>query len=106
MAYKDRATRLKAQAAFRAKNIIRLRAYMTKAKRKSRGCPEPTRPMPLHCECCAGLPNGKGGLHVDHDHISGKFRGWLCSSCNTGIGGLGDCVDGVARALEYLVRAI
>ena len=30
------------------------------------------------------------------------FRGWLCRSCNVGIGQLGDQIDGVEKALTYL----
>ena len=38
----------------------------------------------------------------DHDHTTGKFRGWLCSPCNTAIGHLGDNLEGVMRAVRYL----
>jgi hypothetical protein len=69
---------------------------------RRRGLPAPTRPMPSVCECCGRYPNGKGTLHLDHDHVSNKFRGWLCSSCNTAIGKLGDTVVGVSRAVTYL----
>jgi hypothetical protein len=63
--------------------------------------------MPNYCECCGGSPNGQGAtLHRDHDHLTGKFRGWICMTCNTGIGKLGDSLDGVANALQYLVRAL
>lgn len=72
--------------------------------RKKAGLPEPTRPRPAACECCDGPPNGKGVLHLDHDHETGAFRGWLCSLCNTAIGKLGDTPAGVRRALEYLLR--
>lgn len=41
-------------------------------------------------------------LVLDHDHITGVFRGFICNSCNSGIGNLGDTVDGVAAALKYL----
>jgi hypothetical protein len=43
-------------------------------------------------------------VHCDHDHRTGKFRGWLCRMCNTAIGALGDDVDGLERALAYLRR--
>lgn len=70
--------------------------------RQSAGRPEPTRKMPAKCECCGGATNGNGRLHVDHNHVTGKFRGWLCSNCNTGIGKLGDNIDGIKAALRYL----
>lgn len=41
-------------------------------------------------------------LHVDHDHVSGKYRGYLCIKCNMGIGQLGDSIEGLERALIYL----
>lgn len=71
---------------------------------KSRGLPEPTRPMPELCECCGGPSNGQGSLHLDHCHKTGKFRGWLCHSCNVGIGHLGDTITTLRRATEYLIR--
>jgi len=79
-------------------------AYKT-AIRKFHGRPTPTRPCSDFCECCGGPPNGSGKLHEDHDHITGKFRGWLCGKCNAGIGFLSDCADGVAKALTYLNRS-
>jgi hypothetical protein len=48
----------------------------------------------------------KGGLHLDHDHETGEFRGWLCWHCNTGIGKLGDTPDGLRNALDYLLKQL
>lgn len=42
------------------------------------------------------------GIHVDHDHATGAIRGVLCTGCNTGLGALGDNVEGLRRALAYL----
>ena len=42
---------------------------------------------------------------LDHCHQTGEFRGWLCKSCNTGLGGIGDSTEGVLLALEYLEKA-
>ena len=41
-------------------------------------------------------------LIFDHCHETGKFRGWLCYQCNTAIGNLGDNIEGLTRALNYL----
>lgn len=66
---------------------------------------EPGRPCPFECECC-GKPNNNGRqLCLDHDHKTGKFRGWLCDLCNTGIGKLGDDLEGLDRAIRYLSLA-
>ena len=42
--------------------------------------------------------------HVDHDHITGKVRGVLCGSCNTGIGHLRDSLEVVEAAAAYLKK--
>ena len=52
------------------------------------------------CELCGRVE----ALHLDHDHATKEFRGWLCRSCNTSLGGLGDNVDGLRRAIAYLER--
>lgn len=56
-------------------------------------------PKPDKCDCCVTTTDA---LVVDHDHVSGKFRGWLCKSCNIGIGKLGDNIEGLQQALNYL----
>lgn len=75
--------------------------------RRAKGYPTPTRPMPERCECCGGLPTGRGDdpvLNLDHDHKTGKFRGWLCTRCNLGIGLLDDSQKGLVFALMYIRR--
>jgi hypothetical protein len=82
--------------------LSRTRRY----KRKHLGIPEPTRPAPPRCECCSWpveLCTHKR-LNVDHDHITGAFRGWLCNGCNLSIGRLGDTVEDIQKAVEYLRR--
>lgn len=55
------------------------------------------------CAICGGPPvYGKGYLSVDHDHRTGKIRGLLCDSCNTGLGKFKDDDRLVAHALIYL----
>jgi hypothetical protein len=44
-------------------------------------------------------------LCIDHCHDTGAFRGFLCDTCNSGLGFLGDSYEGIKRALEYLHRS-
>lgn len=39
---------------------------------------------------------------VDHDHITGKPRGLICDSCNTGLGRFKDGENLLEDALEYI----
>ena len=41
-------------------------------------------------------------LHLDHDHKTGRFRGWLCTPCNRGLGAFGDGREGLENALRYV----
>lgn len=54
------------------------------------------------CGCCSATDPGDASWHVDHDHRTGAIRGILCSGCNTGIGQLGDDLEGLQRAVTYL----
>jgi Recombination endonuclease VII len=71
---------------------------------RAAGLPEPTRIRPRVCEICGGPPKGKPSLVLDHCHITGQFRGWLCSHCNLGIGRLGDTPGALQKALNYLIQ--
>mgnify|MGYP003661081454 CR=1 FL=1 len=55
------------------------------------------------CESCEKPVHRNWQL--DHDHETGKFRGWLCKQCNTGIGSIGDTLDAVEKMRNYLIRA-
>jgi hypothetical protein len=77
-------------------------AYELSRSRQRQGLPEPTRPIPLFCECGCG----RLAEVLEHDHETGKFRGWLSSECNLGLGKLGDSIEGVERILAYLKRAL
>jgi hypothetical protein len=52
------------------------------------------------CDCC-GKTHHKT-LVLDHDHNTLRFRGWICEDCNHGLGKLGDNIEGVNKALQYL----
>ena len=98
--YKQRRDARMQDPAYRKRQADTQRKSIWKRKKY----PEPTRPAPVICECC-GMSPKKKSLALDHDHKTGKFRGWLCSECNFGIGKLGDSLDGLERARLYLLRA-
>jgi hypothetical protein len=52
------------------------------------------------CAIC-NKPSDKT-LHIDHDHVTGRVRGLLCSNCNLGIGLLEEDLIVLNRAIEYL----
>lgn len=59
------------------------------ARRKNYGIINPSgESKEGNCEICKRLAKP---LHCDHNHFTGKFRGWLCFRCNT-------CLD---WAIEY-----
>ena len=60
------------------------------------------------CAICGtvnfGVRSGKpASAFVDHEHETGKIRGLLCGSCNTGLGAFGDSPELLLEARAYLV---
>lgn len=53
------------------------------------------------CDSC----KTRVGTSIDHDHKTGKVRGFLCSQCNTALGLLGDNSDMIQRLLMYSQQA-
>lgn len=93
-----------------ARATARRRSNIEKYRAKERmeaGLPEPTRPCPDFCESCGGPPNGQHKvLALDHCHVTGAFRGWLCNTCNIAFGMLGDNHIGVEKLLRYALRGV
>ena len=52
--------------------------------------------------CETDKPKGRGSLHVDHDHKTGKIRGLLCHNCNVGLGNFKESIDIFKKAAIYL----
>ena len=57
--------------------------------------------------CCAICqtpePSGRyDTFNVDHDHDTGKVRGLLCRKCNMSLGGFGDNISTLQKAIDYL----
>jgi len=93
-------------AKYRAKNIDRLRIekrvgrynitedYLKEIWVKQNGI----------CAICGEALDSEK-YRIDHDHNSGKVRGILCHSCNTGIGLLRDSPEILHNATRYLENA-
>ena len=58
-------------------------------------------PKPENCECCGNVPRY---WVLDHNHKNNTFRGWVCKSCNNGLGLFGDTLEGVMNAVRYLEK--
>ena len=64
-----------------------------------------TRPMPNQCEICGAFGSDfKKGLCFDHDHKTGKFRGWLCSRCNATLGLVKENVETLLAIIDYIKK--
>ena len=56
------------------------------------------------CDICKNPYPGKSGWCLDHDHLTGKNRGLLCSSCNMALGLLQDSIKILKFATIYLEK--
>ena len=91
VAGKEKQRKYKASPNGHAKNIAR--------QRKARGYPEPTRQCPSICE----IPGcEERATRLDHCHVTGAFRGWLCRNHNFGIGLIGDTLEHARAVVQYL----
>ena len=54
---------------------------------------------PKYCEVC-----GRGDLPIclDHNHVTGEVRGWLCRNCNAALGLLQDNKETLSKLISYL----
>lgn len=57
--------------------------------------------------CCAVCRNpfvarNYRQMHIDHDHKTGRVRGFLCINCNHGLGNFGDSIALLQAAVRYL----
>jgi hypothetical protein len=61
---------------------------------------------PFECPICgkrtiAGITSK---VVLEHDHRTGKAGGWICDSCNTGLGRFKDDIELLKRAIEFLKK--
>ena len=53
------------------------------------------------CACCGAVRR----LHMDRCHRTDRFRGYVCSHCNTMIGLAGESRSGLENGIRYLERS-
>ena len=65
------------------------------------------------CPCCnrtaeevEDMFSNRRAWALDHDHKTGKFRGWICSYCNIGLANFNDDPIAMKRAIEYLQKSL
>lgn len=58
-------------------------------------------PQPAACEVCGQHTKS---LHLDHDHATGAFRGWLCRGCNHALGNAHDDPALLRKLADYFGR--
>ena len=52
--------------------------------------------------CKIDMPERLGSMHLDHDHQTGRIRGFLCIDCNHGLGKFKEDPGVLMRAVVYL----
>lgn len=58
-----------------------------------------------YCAICnKHVSNCKKDLALDHCHITGKVRGFLCDPCNTALGMFKDNTETLFKAIDYLFK--
>jgi len=58
------------------------------------------RQKPKNCEICGAI----GKIDFDHDHVTGKFRGWICRRCNLVLGMVKDNGELLNALAGYLKK--
>ena len=56
------------------------------------------------CEICGTKFTTRKSMHLDHNHTTGAFRGFLCQGCNHGLGNFRDSPEVLRKAAAFLER--
>lgn len=54
------------------------------------------------CDICLKI----GTVCFDHDHNTGKFRGWICLNCNFSLGLVKDKIETLEKMIDYLKKSV
>ncbi len=77
--------------------------HMTPVMRDMLGIRKPNK-EPFVCPIChkRTIAGVTCKVVMDHDHMTGKPRAWICDSCNTGIGRFKDDPELLREAIKFL----
>ena len=80
------------------------RRKMSKREREEAQRLKPHSGTLWRCPICRkmGIVDVNVRIVIDHDHHSGRKRGYLCDSCNTGLGRFKNGEDFLCNAIAYL----
>jgi len=100
---------LRGEGVVKRRVSIDCKECISKEKRIVRELRKTAPPIPEVCDCCGLSPNPdsfRNKLQLDHDHTTGKFRGWLCDNCNVALSRSGDNLKGAVNLVNYLFTTI
>lgn len=77
---------------------------MSSRERKAAQAAKPPKGSLWKCPICRkmGIVGVNVRVVIDHDHYAGRKRGYLCDSCNTGLGRFKNGEDFLRNAIAYL----
>ncbi len=85
------------------------RAYKKRIPAKIRREYETKHPKPqigeeFYCKVCERTITIQTtrDVNLDHDHKTGKIRGYICNRCNTGLGNFNDNITILKRSIEWI----
>ena len=66
--------------------------------------PIPLLGKPFRCPVCEKtiIRQFKNDVTLDHYHLDGKIRGWICRQCNSSIGMMDEDVSILKRAIKWI----
>lgn len=82
---------------YRIKYRLKLNKQKRIYKMRSLGI-KADRPIATNCEIC----NSSKRICFDHNHKTNKFRGWICSDCNSTIGFAREDIEILQKIITYL----
>ena len=91
-----------------ASGSVARRAYCIECEKKQKSISGvkyySKKPKELNCPTCGDYVTGSYNIVLDHDHKTGKIRGYICDNCNTGMGRAKDNIKILENWVEWLKK--